>query len=473
MRQRKGLACCTDIDQPSSPRRKPKGKVYNIFPYIEDPRHIDEGKARAYTLLGFFEAIFYPVIHKDNVLREEINRLLGPASHERAHWILGSAMVTWEERAIATFLLGGVWKLLLGADVDVRLLIPSFTIVGPAGKDFELGRRAERLAKLYEAREAVHEIVARAIQVDSQGWDRSKAKQLIRQVVGSDLLDRKTLESFLHVFEYLEIGAIGACLIGQYALNKVGLTQQSALARFKRATEVASTFKSKDGQYTSPETRLASYLSFMQHLDNNLPDFNMAHYPPAAACLPTEIERIINTWANSFTNRSREDDNPAPSFGVHATACMRKSRCDRAEQLAQDNEVIPDSVREILSAYDPEALSVLDYEREEPTRRSFRFLMLVEHDNRDCKYTVGVTREEKDIPLVDFVPETFSIFMLEASLQQMMYGEGPLCLCYPHQPVNCIYRPLLQRLWDYTQPDPDPEWKNNWKLPQKKPPCIT
>jgi hypothetical protein len=181
----------------------------------------------------------------------------------------------------------------------------------------------------------------------------------------------------------------------------------------------------------------------------------MAHYPPAGACLPTRIKRVINNLANSFTNRSREDGNPVPSFGERAT---------------QDNEVLSDSVREILRWHDPEALSVLGYEREEPTGRSFRFLMLVEHDNDDCQYTVGVARQEKEFPLVEFVPETFSFFVLEASFQQMMYGEGPLCLCYPHQPVNCIYRPLLQRLWDYTQPDP--EWENNWKQPKNKPRCI-
>jgi hypothetical protein len=99
--------------------------------------------------------------------------------------------------------------------------------------------------------------------------------------------------------------------------------------------------------------------------------------------------------------------------------------------------------------------------------------MLVEHDNDDCPYTVGLARQEKKFPQFVLSPERFSIIALEASLQQMMYGEGPFCLCYPHQPVNCTYRPLLQRLWDCTEPDPDPEWKNNWKLPQKKPPCIT
>jgi hypothetical protein len=484
VKRRKGLACCTALDQHSSPRRKPKGKVYNIFPYIEDPRHLDEGDAHAYTLLGIIDAIFYPVTHKDSVLRDEVDRLFGTANHEGAHWILGNTRVTCEERALAISLLAGIWHVLFDADGDVRLLIPSFTIVGPAGKVFELQRLAERLAKLYEAREAVHEIVARAIQVGSQGWDKGKATQLIRQAVGSNLLDRKALESFLHVYEYLEsleLGAIGACLLGQYALNEVGLTQQRALARFKRATEVASTFKSKDRQDTSPRIRLADYLSFMQHLDSNLPDFDMARCPQAEACLPTRIECDFKTWVDSVTNRAGKGGNPIPSLGeqaadavyLNSTLCMRKSQCDREEQFAQGNTMVPDSLVELLSWYDHEALSILDYEREKPTRRSLRFLMLIEHDNGDCKYTVSVTSEEEGLPLVEFAPETFSIVVLEASLQQMMYGEGPLCLCYPHQPVNCSYRPLLQRLWDYTEPDLDPEWENTWKLPQKKPPCIT
>jgi hypothetical protein len=484
VKRRKGLACCTALDQHSSPRRKPEGKIYNIFPYIEDPRHLDEGDAHAYTLLGIIDAIFYPVTHKDSVFRDEVDRLFGTVNHEGAHRSLGNTMVTCEERALAISLLAGIWHVLFDADGDVRLLIPSFTIVGPAGKVFELQRLAERLAKLYEAREAVHEIVARAIQVGSQGWDKGKATQLIRQAVGSNLLDRKTLESFLHVYEYLgslELSAIGTCLLGQYALNEVGLTQQRALARFKRATEVASTFKSKDRQDTSPRIRLADYLSFMQHLDSNLPDFDMARCPQAEVCLPKRIERDFKTWVDSVTNRSREDGNPVPSLGeqsadavyLNSTLCMRKSRCDREEQFAQGNNMVPDSLIELLWWYDHEALSILGNEREKPTRQSIRFLMLIDHDNCDCKYTVGVTSEEKGLPLVEFAPETFSIVVLEASLQQMMYGEGPLCLCYPHQPVNCSYRPLLQRLWDYTESESDLEWENTWKLPQKKPPCIT
>jgi hypothetical protein len=217
----------------------------------------------------------------------------------------------------------------------------------------------------------------------------------------------------------------------------------------------------------------------MQHLDSNLPDFNMARCPRVATCLPTRIERDFKTWVDSVINRLGENGNPVPSLGERAAAsvclkspfCMRKGRCDREEQLAQGNNIVPDSLVELLSCYDHEALSILDYEKEEPTRRSNRFLMLVEHDNCDYQYTVGVTQEEKGLPLAEFAPETFSIVVLEASLQQMMCGEGPLCLCYPHQPANCSYRPLLQRLWDCTEPDP--EWgESNWKLPNKKPRCI-
>jgi hypothetical protein len=189
------------LDSDSSSRNGQKGEVYNIFPYIEDPRHIDEGGARAFTLLSIIDAIFYPVTHKDSVFQDELKRIFGTVNHEGVHFILGNTMSTCEERALVTSLLAGVWHFLFDADGDVRLLIPSFTIVRPAGKEFELGRLAERLCTLIKAREAVHEIVARTIQTGSQGWDKDKAKQLIRQEVGSDLLDRKTLESFLHVYE--------------------------------------------------------------------------------------------------------------------------------------------------------------------------------------------------------------------------------------------------------------------------------
>jgi len=119
-------------------------------------------------------------------------------------------------------LLGMVWNFIIDADDDVRLLIPSFTIVGPAGKVLELQRLADQLEKLASARVAVHEIVARAIQVGRRNWDRDKAKALIRRVVGGNLLDEKALGSFLDVYEYL--GPMGACSIGHYALNAAGLT---------------------------------------------------------------------------------------------------------------------------------------------------------------------------------------------------------------------------------------------------------
>jgi hypothetical protein len=63
VKRRKGLACSMALDSDSSSRNGQKGEVYNIFPYIEDPRHFDEGDARAFTLLSIIDAIFYPITH--------------------------------------------------------------------------------------------------------------------------------------------------------------------------------------------------------------------------------------------------------------------------------------------------------------------------------------------------------------------------------------------------------------------------
>jgi hypothetical protein len=257
-------------------------------------------------------------------------------------------MVTCEERALAAKLLGMVWNFLIDADDDIQLLIPSFTILGPARKAFELKRLAERLYKLTEARTVVHEIFARAMQV-GKNWDRDKAEQLIRRVVGSDLLDEKALEGFLDVYENL--GPMEACSLGHYALNAVRLTQRSALARFKRATKVACKFKPRDRQDTSPLTPLWDYLKFVQHLHSNLPGYNMALCPLSGSCLPTRLD----SWAESLINRSRERGNTVPSFGEQAAAFvyrqsafrMRESRCDREEQLIQGNEILSESMQEI------------------------------------------------------------------------------------------------------------------------------
>jgi len=132
--------------------------------------------------------------------------------------------------------------------------------------------------------------------------------------------------------------------------------------------------------------------------------------------------------------------------------------------------MLPDSVQEILRWFDLEAASVLAYDLQEPTDRALTPLALIEHENSDYKYTIGITDEEKHRPLFEISSTFFGIFALEASLQQMVCGEGPLCLCYPHQPANCTYTPLLQRMWDRT--DPDPKWENNWKQLKKKPQCI-
>jgi hypothetical protein len=261
---------------------------------------------------------------------------------------------------------------------------------------------------------------------------------------------------------------------GHYALNAPWLTQGKVLARFKRATEVACTFRPKDHQDTGPLARLVGYLEFVQHLDSNLPGYNMARCPLAGFCLPSKLD----SWAESLTNRSRGEGNPVPSKGERVAAAvyrqsafrMRESRCDREEHLIQGNEVLPDSVQEILKWFDPEAFSILGYERDEPTGRAITPLGLIEHDNCDYKYTIGINREEKQRALAEISPGMFGLFMLEAPLQQMMCGQGPLCLCYPHQPANCSYRPLLQLMWDCTEPDP--EWENNWKQPNKKPRCI-
>ena len=465
MKRRKGLACSSPLDLPLSSRGQlKKGDVYNIFPYIKDPKHFDEGKARAYTLPSM-DAIFVPILHE-----EELWRIPSYVRHEQGHCLLCNNMVTCEERALGAQLVGMVWKFLFDADDDVRLLIPSFTIVGPAGKDFELQRLADQLDKLYEAREAVHEIVAHAIQAGINYWDRNKAKQLIREAVADTLLDEKALDGFLDVYE--KLGPMAACAVGLYALNTVDLTQQRALARFKHATEVVRAIKPKKHGLFGAFSRHTNYIRFVLHLDNNLPDYNRGYCPLARACLPSRLD----SWSESLTDRSQEDGDLVPSVGECAAALvysisamrMRENRCDRDNQLAQRKSLFSLSGHEIIRFFDPKALET---EPELPERDVIT-LFLIEHENCDYRYTIGFTPEQKARPLVDLSETDFWIVALEASLQQMMCGEGPLCLCYPHQPADCPYRPILQRMWDRTEPDLNPEWGNNWKLSNKKPRCI-
>jgi hypothetical protein len=136
------------------------------------------------------------------------------------------------------------------------------------------------------------------------------------------------------------------------------------------------------------------YLEFVLHLDSNLPGYNKARCPLAGFCLSSKVD----SWAESLTNRLKEDDNPVPSFGEQAAAAvyrqsafrMRESRCYREEQLAQGNDILPESVQEVLRWCDPEALSILGYEIQEPTGRALTPLGLIEHDNCDYKYTIGI-----------------------------------------------------------------------------------
>jgi hypothetical protein len=468
--RRKGLAYSTAFDQRSSSRwKRKKGDVYNIFPFLRDP---DSKKRafpmdRAFTLSGIIDAAFFPIDHEG-----ELQRIPREVRHEKVHCILCSTMVTCEERALGAQLLGKAWKFLCDADADVRLLIPSFTIVGPAGKDFELQSLADRLDKLYEAGYAVQETVAHVIQAGTRYWDRSKAKQLVREVVADDLLDDKALDGFLDVYE--KLGPMAACVVGHYTLNAVGLTQRSALARFKHATEVVRAIKPRKPGILGGFSRMNNYLRFACYLDDNLPDYNKGRCPLAGACL----SKALHAWADSLTDRSREDGDPAPSLGDHAaafvyrkSACrMRENRCERDEQLDQSKRLyglFSGSGLEIINWFDPKAL--LDTQEKAP-ERDVIVLFLIEHEDSDYKYTIGFTPEQKNKPLVELNENDFWLFALEASLQQMVCGEGPLCLCYPHQPAKCPYRPFLQLIWDRT--DPDPEWENNWKQPNKKPRCI-
>jgi hypothetical protein len=199
------------LDPDLSSRQELKGDVYNIFPYIDDPKH------RAFTLLGIIDGTFFPISREG-----ELQRISSYANHEVGHFILGSAMVTCEERALAAQLLGMVWNFLVDGDDDVQLMVPSFTILGPARKVFELKRLADRLGKLFEAREAVHELVARAMQIGRKDWDRDKAKRLIRNVVDDDLLDEKALGNFLDVYEYL--GPMAACSLSRQ--EKLGVSSR-------------------------------------------------------------------------------------------------------------------------------------------------------------------------------------------------------------------------------------------------------
>ncbi len=498
VRRRKGLACSSLLNQDSSASEVLKGNVYNIFPFLRDP-DLKKQKFpmdRAFTFFGIFEGMFYPICDLRAIEQNPSTQFYGRLVHEWGHLLLGGAHVTCEERVLAAELLGQAWNFIGDAEGDAKLLIPSFTIVGPAGKNFALKKLADRREKLFDAKYAVHEIIACTIQADVEGWDRDKTKRVIRQQIGGDLLDKKVMDNFLDINERLSI--VGSCSLGHYALNVRGLTQRTALARFEHAIKVATGLipdlplpgqiracvfcppgQSKDCVLCPlPETaRLMAYLRFIKHLDSNLPDYNIARCPLAGACFPNKLD----AWAESITNRSTEDGASAVSFGEEAAAeiydasawLMRKSGCDRKEQFALGNNLLPAYAHELIRVCDERALTSVDPHWQERTERvsKLTILTLIDHDNCDHRYTVGLNFEERSKPLSELTPITFiKMIENEASLQQMTLGEGPFCLCYPHQPADCSYRPGLQELWDYTEPDP--EWENNWKKPEKKPPCI-
>jgi hypothetical protein len=141
MKRRKGLACSSPLGTDSQLRQKLEGDVYNIFPFIRDPN--PEKRAfpmdRAFTFFGIFEGIFYPI----GAVQGEFDKVSSRICHEIGHYLLGSAVVTCEERALGGRLLGRVWNFLADADGDAKLLIPSFTIVGPDRKYFALQRLAD------------------------------------------------------------------------------------------------------------------------------------------------------------------------------------------------------------------------------------------------------------------------------------------------------------------------------------------
>ena len=376
MRRRRGLACSTPVDQPPSSRRKrKKGDVYNIFPYIENPVHMDEGNARAFTLPGIIDAIFFPITDID-----ELQRIPNHVRHEMGHCILCSTMITCEQRAFGTKLLAKVWKFIFDADDDMQLLIPSFTIVGPGGKVSELQRLAKYLDGVYEAQNAVHEIVAHAMQAGIYYWDRNIARQHIRKVVDHQHVDEKALDNFLDVYE--KLGPMAACAIGHYALNAVGLTQRCALARFNHAAEVVNAIKPRKPGIVGGFSRLANYLRFLRYLNDNLPDYNMGRCPLTGACL----SKVLHSWADSLTDCLQEGGAPAPSLGDHTAAFvyrqsayrMRENRCERDEQLYQSwilYRLFSDSALEIIKVFDPKALLV---SQEKPPEREWLTLFLIE-----------------------------------------------------------------------------------------------
>jgi len=100
---RKGLACSSPLIPDSPLRQELKGEVYNIFPFIRDPN--PEKRAFpmdwAFTFFGIFEGIFYP---RGDVLAGKVG---SHTFHEAGHYLLGSAPVTCEERALGQSYWGG------------------------------------------------------------------------------------------------------------------------------------------------------------------------------------------------------------------------------------------------------------------------------------------------------------------------------------------------------------------------------
>jgi hypothetical protein len=249
-------------------------------------------------------------------------------------------------------------------------------------------------------------------------------------------------------------------LLARYALNKTQLSKEMALLRFLKVLQIARRFESKS------DTGCENILSFIEYLNQNLPDYNEGRCPREGNCLASELKLTAQL---TFSGK--------PSVVMlDGASIMRHLGCEQKKSFVfsdiTGNVAIPNFglqwLKPLFRIFTDSWGGKPFLEATDALPRIF--LTLVKNQTNGYQVTLAPNTFDKTVARFKAANVNIAdVFLYEALWEQLSQGGGPLCFCDSDIREDCPYRPVLAKLWQQTEPDPD--WEQNWKK-SEPPECI-
>jgi hypothetical protein len=454
----------------------------NSVYFLKDASHIIQEDAPSHMILPEIRnldgACYFPII--DGIYQGlsdvSADTFAEQWLHELTHAVLANSYIVCEQRYLSYLLLSNVIDVLQQmSGTTSKLLLPSFVIMRGAETDIKLAEIADRCSEAFAVAEMVQEIVAGIVQFEIYGWSAEQERR-VRSYLTETLFrafgDAHQWDYYVPelIDVYKRIGPEGVITLGRYALNAPGLTRSDAMKRLSLSIKIARVFQGGNPQIGGGDVveRARIGWEFIEYLNQNLPDFNSGTCPLAGECLPLRLATSMPIGEAELIS-----DEGLRALGI---TMMNELRCHTTKLwVPRDGLIPPEAIKQtyqtLLEATGENAVD--QNIQPSPAIADWPLVHLTKMESTEAARKVLVmppaSANTYQYPSLDLA---YDLVRIEAIRQQMWRGEGPYCVCLPHQQASCQFKRFVYLLWEHTERDL--EWSSsNWKREHMKPECLS